>query len=64
MTLSLLAVSLVFAVTIIGTITFLLSCLGVFIGKKFGHFFESRIEAIGGLILVVLGLKILFQHLL
>jgi len=62
-TLSLLAVSLAFAVTIIGIVTFMLSCLGTFIGKKFGHFFESKIEAIGGLILIALGAKILLQHL-
>jgi len=64
MTLSFLAISLVLAVTVIGVVTFLLSCLGTFIGKKFGHFFESKIEAFGGLILIALGLKILLQHLL
>ncbi len=63
-TLSFLAISLAFAVSIIGIVTFLLSCLGIFIGKKFGHFFESKIEAFGGLILIALGFKILLQHLL
>lgn len=63
MTLSLLAVSLVLAVSIIGIVTFLLSCLGTVIGKKFGHFFESKIEAVGGLILIAVGTKILLQHL-
>jgi putative Mn2+ efflux pump MntP len=63
-TLSLLAVSLAIAVSVIGVVTFLLSCLGTFIGKKFGHFFESKMEAFGGLILVALGLKILLQHVL
>jgi len=62
-TLSLLAVSLTIAVIIIGLITFLLSYLGVFIGKKLGHFFENRIEALGGLVLITLGTKILLQHL-
>jgi len=63
-TLSVIGDSLVLTVTIIGMITFALSYLGTIIGKKFGHFFESKIEAIGGIILVVFGLKILLQHLL
>jgi putative Mn2+ efflux pump MntP len=62
-TLSFLRVSLVTAVSIIGLVTFVLSYLGVFIGKRFGHFFENKIEAVGGLILIGLGLKILFEHL-
>ncbi len=62
-TLSLLRVSIATAVIIIGLVTFVLSYLGVFIGKRFGHFFESKIEAAGGLVLIALGLKILIQHL-
>jgi len=62
-TLSFLRVSLATAVSIIGLVTFVLSYLGVFIGKRFGHFFENKIEAIGGLILIGLGLKILIEHL-
>lgn len=63
-TLSLLRLPIAVAVTIIGLITFCLSYAGVFIGKKFGHFFESKVEAIGGLILIAIGIKILAQHLL
>jgi putative Mn2+ efflux pump MntP len=63
-TLSFLRVSLVTAVSIIGLVTFVLSYLGVFIGKRFGHFFENKIEAIGGLILIGIGIKILFEHLI
>lgn len=63
-TLSFLRVSIATAVIIIGLVTFALSYLGVFIGKRFGHFFESKIEAVGGLVLIALGLKILIQHLL
>ncbi len=62
-TLSFLEVSIAVAVVIIGLVTFVLSYLGVYIGKKAGHFFESRIEAIGGLILIALGIKILIEHL-
>lgn len=63
-TLSLVAGSIAVAVIIIGLVTFALSYIGVLIGKKFGHFFENKIEAIGGLILIALGCKILFGHLL
>jgi putative Mn2+ efflux pump MntP len=37
--------------------------MGICIGKKTGHFFEGKIEALGGLALIGLGVKILFQHL-
>ncbi len=63
-TLPLLSVPLAAAVIIIGLVTFALSCLGALLGKKFGHLFESKIEAAGGLILIALGIKILLQHLL
>jgi putative Mn2+ efflux pump MntP len=61
-TLSFLRIPIAIAVTIIGLVTFVLSYLGVLIGKRFGHFFENKIEAIGGLVLIALGLKILIQH--
>ena len=62
-TLSLIASSIVVAVIIIGVITFILSYLGVCIGKRFGHFFESKMEALGGIILIGIGTKILIEHL-
>jgi putative Mn2+ efflux pump MntP len=62
-TLSLLQVSIATAVIIIGLVTFVLSYAGVFVGKKFGHFFENKIEAAGGVILIGLGVKIVFEHL-
>lgn len=63
-TLSLITTSIALAVTVIGLVTFALSYLGVFIGKKVGHFFESKIEALGGLTLIAIALKILLQHTL
>ncbi len=63
-TLSLIISSVTLAVIIIGLITFALSYAGVLIGKKFGHFFENRIEALGGLVLIGIGIKILCEHLL
>ena len=59
----LLASSLAIAIIIIGLITFVLSYAGFYIGKSFGHFFETGIEAVGGLILIGIGVKILLEHL-
>ena len=59
----LLAGSLIIAVIIIGLITFVLSYAGFYIGKSLGHFCESDIEALGGLILLGIGTKILLEHL-
>lgn len=49
---------------IIGGITFVISFAGVVFGNKIGHFFENKIEIIGGLILIGIGTKILLTHLL
>ena len=62
-TLSLIASSIIVAAILIGLITFILSYLGVYIGKRFGHLFESKIEALGGVILIAIGVKILIEHL-
>jgi len=62
-TLSLITEQIIAAVLIIGFVTFVLSCIGVAVGKGFGHFFESKIEAFGGIVLIALGLKILLGHL-
>ena len=61
-TISLITHAIALAVIIIGVVTFGLSFAGVYIGKKFGHFFEGGIEIIGGLVLIALGLKIVIQH--
>ena len=51
------------AVALIGVVTFLLSGVGVRIGNIFGSRFEKKAEAAGGIILILLGLKILLEHL-
>ena len=56
-------VNLLLAITIIGGITFVLSFLGVLIGNKFGDKFQNRAELAGGIILIIIGLKILLEHL-
>jgi len=64
LTLSFLDVDIASPALIIGLITFLLSFAGVYIGDRFGHFFESKIEIFGGLILIGIGTKVLVEHLL
>jgi len=58
-----LKISIATPIIIIGTVTFLLSFLGVFAGNKFGHLFENKIEIAGGIVLIGIGLKILVEHL-
>ena len=59
-----LKISIVSPIIVIGIVTFLVSFLGVFIGNRFGHFFEKKIEIVGGIILIGIGIKILVEHLL
>jgi len=56
-------VNIVPAVLSIGIITLILSMLGVKIGNIFGIKFKSKAELAGGIILVLMGLKILFEHM-
>ena len=51
------------AVLFIGIVTFVLSAAGVKIGNLFGTKYKAKAEFAGGLILVLLGLKILLEHL-
>ena len=51
------------AVGFIGVITFALSAVGIKIGNIFGIKFKSKAEFAGGLILILMGLKILLEHL-
>ena len=51
------------AFTIIGITTMVISIIGVVVGNFFGSRYKSKAEFIGGLILVLLGLKILLEHL-
>jgi len=63
LSLSFLKIAIVTPAIIIGIVTFMVSFLGVFVGNRFGHFFENKIEIIGGLTLIGIGIKILIEHL-
>ena len=51
------------AVALIGLVTFLLSNVGVKVGSLFGARFEKKAQILGGVMLILLGLKILLEHL-
>ncbi len=52
------------AISLIGATTFILSGIGVKIGNIFGNKYKSKAEFLGGAILIILGAKILIEHLL
>ena len=56
-------VNIVTAVLLIGVITFAMSAIGVQIGNAFGSRFEKKAQLAGGIILILLGIKILLEHL-
>ncbi|SFU70536.1 Putative Mn2+ efflux pump MntP [Clostridium sp. DSM 8431] len=58
-----LSVNIFYAAIIIACTTFLLSIIAVYIGRAFGEILKSKSELIGGIILVIMGIKILIEHL-
>ena len=58
-----LQVDIVFAVCTIGVITFVLSLAGVVIGNQFGARFEKPASIAGGIVLILIGIKILLEHM-
>ena len=62
-TFAFLQVSILPAVATIGLITFALSFAGVAIGNRFGTRFEKKAEIAGGAVLILIGAKILMEHL-
>jgi len=63
LSLSLLKVSIIIPAIVTGVVTFSLSFFGVYLGGRFGRLLKNRVESLGGLILVAIGLKILLEHL-
>lgn len=62
-TFAFLKVSIIPAVCFIGIVTFIISFAGVKIGNVFGARYKNKAEIVGGIILILLGLKILLEHL-
>ena len=62
-TFAFLQVDIVPAVSFIGVTTFVISMAGVKIGNVFGAKYKTKAELAGGIILILMGLKILLEHL-
>ena len=62
-TFAILQVQIVPAVLFIGVTTFVLSAVGLKVGNVFGAKYKSRAELFGGVVLVLMGIKILLEHL-
>lgn len=62
-TFSFLKVSIIPAVSLIGITTFILSVIGLVMGNRFGCKYKSKAELMGGIILILIGTKILLEHL-
>lgn len=62
-TFAFLQVRIIPAAALIGVTTFCLSALGIYIGYRFGAKYKSRAERVGGIILILIGVKILLEHL-
>ena len=62
-TFAFLRVNIVYAVLFIGVITFVLSAIGLKVGNVFGAKYKSKAELMGGIVLILMGTKILREHL-
>ncbi len=62
-TFAFLRVNIAAAAALIGLCTFLISAVGVWVGHVFGVRFKARAEVFGGVVLILIGLKILLEHL-
>ena len=62
-TLAFLRVNIMFSVLFIGCTTFVLSGIGIKLGNIFGKRFKSKAEIAGGIVLILMGVKILLEHL-
>ena len=62
-TFAFLQVPIVEAISIIGIKTFVISVIGVYVGNFFGNRYKKKAELAGGIILILIGLKILLEHL-
>ncbi|VVB50841.1 manganese efflux pump MntP [uncultured archaeon] len=64
LSLSFLRTPIMYPAILIGAVTFTVSTAGFIIGRKTGHLIDKKTELAGGIILILIGLKILAEHLL
>ena len=60
---ALLSVDILTAISLIGAVTLVLSAAGVWVGNRFGGTCKAKAERTGGIVLILMGVKILLQHL-
>lgn len=57
-------ISILTPILLIGAVTFVLSVLGVMIGKRFAVLLDNKAEILGGVVLILIGARILYTHLM
>lgn len=62
-TFAFLEVNIIPAIVLIGIITFACSAFGLWLGNRFGEKYRAKAELVGGIILIIMGVKILLEHL-
>ena len=62
--LALVGVTIWYPAVVIGVVTGLISWLGIYLGNRLGQRFGKRMEIIGGIVLIIIGVRILLSHLL
>lgn len=62
-TFAFLKVNICLAISIIGVTTFVLSFAGIYLGNSFGLKYKAKAEFFGGIVLILMGIKILLEHL-
>ena len=62
-TFSFFEINIIKSILLIGITTFTITVIGTYIGNRFGSKYDKIASIIGGIILIVLGIKILFEHL-
>lgn len=61
-TLAAMGADIMLSISIIAVVTFVISYIGIWIGKLFGAYFGKKAEIIGGVLLILLGVKIFVEH--
>ena len=62
--LGLVGVTIWYPAVVIGVVTGMISWLGIFLGNRLGQKLGKRMEIIGGIVLILIGIRILLSHLL
>ena len=63
-TFSFLKVNIILSIFIIGLTTFIISFFGILLGNKIGNKYQRKAKLVGGITLIILGIKILLEHLI